>query len=430
MFQRILFIAFSLLALTVTAAAQDGSWNVKGIAYLDEMIEEFDPNAALAPDGSALAWTGREAICVWKPGMAFMGALLGTATAHCTPYPENFRANAQHPPVWSPDGRYLAMTSNFFQMFHEPDIMLYDIEARTYTNLTDDGSDRSFLPGMEDSEKVDLDVLPTFHPLTGEIYFLRINIREEDYTLHLYKIGVEGGEPEEVYDLTDELPKPFPISLKIAFSPDGSRLALPVQAPRYENPANGLWILDLEADRLRFVANMFLLHQGMPEARLKENGPTMFLVDLEWADNDAVVVAMVEMVHSALHPMQNFYYVDVEAKTTTPIFDFTELTDPEELITGEDEAGRSGVYALPRSGMITPDTFFYFHNDISKRGDAGISAVPLPPDTSEPLRLYEWEDYKPWRGGPEYLSQVTDGKAFTFSRLLVQFEEERGSGNE
>ena len=53
-----------------------------------------------------------------------------------------------------------------------------------------------------------LDYLPTWNPVTGNLYFFR-SIRSSDSTsLVLYRIPAAGSSPEQVMDLTNRLPIP------------------------------------------------------------------------------------------------------------------------------------------------------------------------------------------------------------------------------
>lgn len=102
---------------------------------------------------------------------------------------------------WSPDGRYLAFTLDFFKMMQESDLWVVDTKTGQFLNLTDDGiSHRDFSPfKITKDDKVFIDVIPFWAQDSKTVYFCRYfpPWDNSDWSGFLYSVSIDGGEAEE-----------------------------------------------------------------------------------------------------------------------------------------------------------------------------------------------------------------------------------------
>ena len=120
-------------------------------------------------------------------------------------------------------------------MASESDIWLFDTEAGSFTDLTEDGLVGVWSYLVADGERVMLDYLPMWNPSDEQIYFWRIvplgNMR---FTIGLYRLAPYGGEAELVRDLTADFAAQVPfydyerlfLDGISAISPDGNTVAV------------------------------------------------------------------------------------------------------------------------------------------------------------------------------------------------------------
>ncbi|MPZ79623.1 MAG: hypothetical protein GEV28_04160 [Actinophytocola sp.] len=100
-----------------------------------------------------------------------------------------------HPDIqraeWSPDGKHLVFTDDFWRLLLEPDVWVFDIESGELRNLTDDGVDKYDLFEPDPDAKVD--VLPSWSPDGGTIRFARGGAAKDD-RMHLMTVAADGGD--------------------------------------------------------------------------------------------------------------------------------------------------------------------------------------------------------------------------------------------
>ena len=227
-----LLLTLALMSLLLTgfaAPAQDDSpVTVDTARPVTEIVGEKSAYlATVSPDGNFIVWgkqsgRGRDRVL---QACLFEFATAGKQCSDLSPdvfdgYPYQFQ--------WSPDSRYIAFSENPVEMASESDIWLFDAQEGVFTNLTDDGLVGVWSYLVADGEKVRLDYLPAWNPADGMIYFWRIvplgNMR---FTIGIYRIAPEGGDPELVRDLTAEFAAQIPLFQYDRFFLDGMSAIAP-----------------------------------------------------------------------------------------------------------------------------------------------------------------------------------------------------------
>jgi hypothetical protein len=363
----------------VFAQDDDGvGWTLAGVQDVRDLFESVSSfvDAKLSPDGTMAAAPQRaEQLCVYTIANNALG---------CTPWPE--RTPLAHYVTWSPDGAYLAFATEFFRRFYEPDLWVYDVAASSFTNLTDDGLEGGIL-GLDGAL---IDYLPMWHPTNGDIYFFRTRDVGDDRSLELYRISPAGGEPELIRDLTRDLPT-LSVYEQAAISPDGGQVAMIVLGNERDDPRNGVWLLSLGG----FMRPGGELRQVLTLDDFRANRPNwqeesmMMPQSLAWtADGSGLVVIGQDPMYITGISM-NAAYIDAQTGEVTLLMDYRDVPDEQSWVTAAEGEAHSGSYRMPRIGILSPDgkAFIYLHHDMGGSEMIDISALPLPPDGSEPVYL-------------------------------------------
>jgi hypothetical protein len=385
-----LSLLFLLLALRVIAQEAVGGWSLVSVESLPTVIDTFrGRDAQISPDGSAMMWTNpQDGLCIYT---------FFDAAVVCTePPPElELAIGPLNRPVWSPDSTQIALYESAFELNFESDIWLFDAATHRFRNVTDDG-----VYGEATGSVAPIDYLPRWNPADGLLYFVR-SIRDDDaespYSVELYRLP-ESGEPELVYDLA-AIPGPLPLSLPIAFSPDGSQLAIltnPFSSP--DEPGHGVWILDMATGGAREIATLTEINATMPTS-VEAN---LFLNDLFWTNGNLVVLS--------LDPFGSGFgaahYIDLASGEITPLLDMSDM----------DADARMEV--APIAGVVSPDGNVFWYVNATSQGDVvRIMAQTLPPE-GEPVLLMETLSEEP-RRTYSIPSVSADSRALLFDSLLT-----------
>ncbi|HEV2128996.1 MAG TPA: hypothetical protein VGR22_10295 [Thermomicrobiales bacterium] len=177
--------------------ASQGSWRISGI----NAIAMDGRVAAMAPDGAMLAGVSADNIfCVWETT---------TLLASCADEELPIRLESI---VWSPDGTAVVFSLDAVRMGYESDLYIYEVDAETLTNLTDDGVEGSIVSVPADTPIGDV---PVWSPDSLQPAFTRSVRGEEAGSTMIMRIHRASGEPEAVLRLP--LLEPFAIWLPMAW---------------------------------------------------------------------------------------------------------------------------------------------------------------------------------------------------------------------
>lgn len=431
----IALFAAGFTASAPTAAAADLPQQAAGGVTVDSarpvtavLDEKSAYLATVAPDGNYIAWgkqTGRGRNRVLQLCM-FEFETAGKQCSDLSPkvfngYPYQFQ--------WSPDSRYIAFSENPMSSGSESDIWLFDREAGTFTDLTDDGLVGNWSSMVSDGEKPQLDFLPMWHPADGQIYFWRVvplgNMR---FTIGVYRIAPAGGEAELVRDLTADFAAQAPIfdyeELFLdgvsAISPDGSTLAVIMASFNDMGVTQtALWTIDLTDDSVdpQQLADMSDFLAARPE--WAQDYPPQ-AQGLSWTGDGAGIVVVSNNSVSTSMPFQVYQYVDIASGAITPVVDFSgiaEMQDYADPAPGSDLPWRA--YS-PWTGSLSPSgDKLLMINDLG--GTVALFTAQLPPTGDLPA-VSATSDDSP-TSGVATSSRGAGGKVVAYGLLLTITEE-------
>lgn len=420
----------SLLLTGFAAPAQDDiPVTVDTARPVTEIVGEKSAYlATVSPDGNFIIWgkqsgRGRDRVL---QACLFEFATAGKKCSDLSPdvfdgYPYQFQ--------WSPDSRYVAFSENPVEMASESDIWLFDAQEGVFTNLTDDELVGVWSYLVADGEKVRLDYLPAWNPADGMIYFWRIaplgNMR---FTIGIYRIAPEGGDPELVRDLTAEFAAQIPIFQyerffldgMSAIAPDGSALAvIMTNVNDVGAREQTVWWIDLAdaaAEPYQLAATEDFL-AAVP-AWAQDYPPQA--QGLSWTGDSSGLVFVVNTALGATMPFQIYYYVDIASGAITPVVDFSPIEEMDgysEPAPGSDLPWR--VYS-PWTGSLSPaGDKLLMVNDLG--GTIALFTAPLPPTGDLPA-VSASADTSPVMGSAN-ASRGEGGKVLAYGLLLTITEE-------
>lgn len=333
--------------------------------------------AALSSDGSRIAWLndGGEELCL---------ASVADSDTTCYPFAENLATTGRYSPLsWSPDGSTIITSESFFDQLVDSDLWAFDTASSTFTNRTDDGYYGGYLK-MPESGLVDY--LPTWNPATGDLYFFRTPHKassNDTLEIELYQLPATG-EATLKRDFGALLPV-LSVYRPAVVSPDGTRLAFLVLPQNLlENPATGVWILDLETGSTSQVSSLADLQSGLPQFA----DPQKPLIPnfVQWAGNEALVIESHDLAGVGV-VVQNSYYVDLSSETVSAIIDYSDVQQQTDFLT-ESENDEPPVKALsPLAGIALPDGNGYVYIGSSVDNSQGYVWWQALPPTDEPPTL-------------------------------------------
>ncbi len=364
---------------------------------LDAISADLDVRSvSIAPDASIMLSIGgpRRQVCQYS---------FADAQTSCTELdPVAVRLSSE--PQWSPDARWIALHEDFLRRLEEPDIWLFDVQAGTFFNRTEDGVFDVPL-GDDSAAAVGLDVLPVWSP-NGDLYFFRYHFAEgRTKALELYRIAqaelTGSSAPVLVADLSSLTePDPFPVyslynftaaSLDAAaVAPDGATLAFVVHYTRdadtMRQPENGIWQVNLQTGAVSQIISVRALRSpGQPEWAL-EFSASVGVESLAWdADGSGLLIATYNPTNAGeiLQTPELDYYLDMASGAITPLMDLSDIPDVESFFSAPNTDTPAPLIRMPRQAVYVAasNTYVYF-------GFAppyySFSAVALPPDGSEP----------------------------------------------
>lgn len=244
----------ALLNRAMTATAVGDAPNYADYELIDmqefELIASFGRSGAhLSPDGTKFIHFDRE-ICIYE--------LRGTSWQqdHCfAREEESLRMNPEDM-FWSPDGRYLTMSTydHGLRLLYDTDIQILDLETDTVINLTDDGSETSLIRAF----KGNFDLSPRWLD-ADTIAFIRYasipieseaSIGERLLPPAIYTVDVPTDGTLHEPELLAAIPSPYPLST-YALTVDGRRGRAAFNFDtRNSGAAQGIWQVEFENNDL------------------------------------------------------------------------------------------------------------------------------------------------------------------------------------
>ncbi len=330
-----ILIFYPVNAQTQTDQTQDGLRFVS-VEDLNDILPQTGRHYQLAPDGKTLLIMDNDFYCVYQ---------FDTSENNCAQLERSIGHLLYNAPRWSPDGRFVAMTENFAQLFFSPKIWLLDVQTGNLTQRT-----------PQDSS---LQIEPVWSP-EGDLYFFFYEPVDEDtpeYTVSLVRIPqaelLTNAEPEFVVSLEQmqyQETTSFPVidddrNNRVALSPDGTMLAFMTSYLPFSpspNSYEGIWLVDLTNGELRQLVDIPTIRQrGFSEA-VRQVSP----INLLWsADSTAVVIVSTDMSQMVVPAVA--LVADVATGDAVPIVDFSELSESQYF-----EPGLDGFAPMFDSSLI------------------------------------------------------------------------------
>lgn len=349
--------------------------------------------AALSSLGSQIVWpttTGHlwnkeGELCIYTYEDAANPCYVGPETYEG--YPNAF--------VWSPDDEYVAFTENPIQLGYESDIWMFNPVSAEFVNRTDDGVQGNWAAADHGSYR--LDYLPMWNQADDLLYFWRsMPISVTMFTMELHRLDPKGGEPELVRDVSETFAgellyfdgEAWFMDGVSAISPDGTKLALilsSLEEDPYEDPNNGLWVIDLTDDTIppKHLADLEAMQIAQPD--WWSDFP-LAPMGLSWSGDSAGIV-LFTYNHDDQVPLVVLYYVDPVSGDMTPVVDFSDLPEGDAYMTEINDVGLTPRFYSPWTASMSPnnDLLLMYQN---LGGLAGILVSPLPPTGELPQLDY------------------------------------------
>lgn len=404
--QAICLLLILILVITAGMAdAQGGEIDGTGLRFVgympltqlaDLLDVEIDLHTAtLSPDGMLLAWYGRDSICV-------LTIEDGNETCYSD---ENLPGYMTTGLYWSPTSQMIAFHEDAVRGSIESDIWLLDLTSGHVTNLTDD----MFYGSYADAEAtVNLDLLPTWDPATGDLYFFRVTRTVEGSVtnaLYRFRAGdlASSTEAELVVDLTDTFPDMFPVyDLDITslngstdISPDGTTLAFITRPDLDHLDTAAVWLMDLASGDLRVAAQRAdIMNVGAPAWYWEEAMSASDRLDgLAWLpDNKTLIVSSfsAESWWRSLAPA--LYALDTSSGAVRSLRDLSDIPDFKSYVTAPyTPEGYPAAWGQQMFSLLLPggEAVVYTSGVVMPTDTVAFSAW-LPgsdSDTAQPIRL-------------------------------------------
>ncbi|MBK8048949.1 MAG: hypothetical protein IPK16_18630 [Anaerolineales bacterium] len=248
------------------------------------------------------------------------------------------------------------------------------------------------------------------------------------FTIGIYRIAPEGGEPELVRDLTttfaDRLPmfdyEKIYLDGTSALSPDGETLAvLMTSFDEMGASEQSLWTIDLTdaKSKPQMLADVEDFRAPRPE--WAQDFPPQ-AQGLAWSGDGAGIVVMTHSDVGVSMPFQVYQYIDIANGEITPIVDFSGLEEMEsysEPAPGSDLPWR--VYSPWTASLSPAGDKLLMVNDLS--GTVALFTAPLPPAGDLP-GISASADISPM-SGVATSSRGAEGKVVAYGLLLNITEE-------
>jgi Tol biopolymer transport system component len=253
------------VAVTPAAALNADTLQVADVIELPLLAAPGGTSAYLSPDANRIAYLASHVMCILD--IETLNADVKTAVAAGTPFGDALDGLAtdpsQFPGVacvsldkiggideegvrWSPDGRYLVMTENFFKFLNDSDLWVLDTQTMTLADITDDGGQKFSM--QSDGIQPPIDVVPRWMA-DGRLVFLRYIGKGMNFNPpYVYTVQPDGGDLQQVGQL--QTTGNFSV-FALAVSADG-QLAYNRSSTDVES-LSGVWISDLNGSNPRLL---------------------------------------------------------------------------------------------------------------------------------------------------------------------------------
>ena len=234
----------SITATSIPETAELGPVTVRELARLDLLTGPAATSSRLLPDGETVIHAQMHKFCAYTLAGAEQWCVeiiqhVGNDSGPLRIDPESI--------TMSPDGRYLAFTTDALRVFRDPDIWVLDMQEQQYSNLTEDRYDGSMMLSNDIPAGLPIDLAPAWRP-DGMLTFARHTHDMRETIPSLWMVDPAGGEPEKLADF-EGIPGNMNLVMSMDWSPDGSRMAFVLD--NMSNPFGGLWLYEAEDSNMK-----------------------------------------------------------------------------------------------------------------------------------------------------------------------------------
>ncbi len=389
----------------------------------DVLGEQEAVFATLSPDGTRIAYflAGDRNTAGKLCQYIFDGAV-----KKCTDLPLDQFLGYPYQLQWSPDNSKVAFTENPLDFGNDADIWVLNVADETVANITDDSVAGPWVQPTGTPSTV-VDYLPMWGPTDGQIYFWRFQNQGEymNFTLGLYKIDPAGGEPVQVVDVGKALPFSVPTFTQeklfldgpSAISPDGKSVAALLSSQSdMGSTQRTLYNIPLDGS-----APVQLLDSAAYNAVIPEwSGYAALPVGVSWTADGNGLLSIAGTTASPT-PFVVFFYSPAAGGASTPLVDFSSVTDPElysQPLPGSNNSIPARWYSPWTGGLSPKGDKVLMINDLG--GTVGLMSAILPPTGDLPAISATAPSVSIFTGSRT--SRSTDGK-MTLYGLLLQVTE-------
>jgi hypothetical protein len=417
--RRVLGVIVSLL-IAIPMWSQDLN-SVISVTNLGDKIENYTGVAhALAPNGTMVAYSTQidngdervRSLCIY---------IFTEETANCTAFPtksEIWRADRL---VWSPDSRKIAMTEDLFQRLDEPDIWMFDLDTQTFDNLTDDGTTES----LEDGIGGTVDYFPVWHPLSGDLYFLRSEGSSERAN-SIQRIPAGSSDAELFITLADYFVESS-VTSPPAISPDGTNMAIGLKNMGSSDDRGGLYLIDLNTGNIEESIQLSEIPTGTYadlDGQVQEDFWNLNPLSIAWIDNESLLIMRADFMSEDI-PAAPYAVINLVSHTALPLIDLSDFT-AFDLFSQNDELGISYFAYFPLFVLLSSDKrTVYYESNASFSDNQLLLALPTSPNgNNEPVPIIQ-ANLPDTIGMPryEFITHVSDDGRFGLYKgyYLIEF---------
>ncbi len=307
-------------------------------------------DAFLAPDGSRIAWTDGNRVCLYSPSGKRQGCVASTNGID----PNSLR--------WSPDIQHIAFTEG--GNLKEPDIWILDVNTQQLTNLTPDQA-TSITPGRFEGN---WDLWPQWSSDSQRLLFVRYagtDASKQDRP-QLFTISADGGEPQLLknipcsYSVMEVMPAWSTVDDSIGYNIGYVGLS--------DQPDMGLWVVKANGQDAQHVL-------GVPE------GNSGQMLEVNFSADGRYLLMPYDYLHVAgkLHEQRSLRIAAIDGGGELPV--------------ASDDAAYFAMWAPHGSGLA-----YIVRGDSSRtvtKQPSGLYVVDKPGDHGK--LIYEGKLWSPFK---------------------------------